>query len=281
MDSAIRHGINFGMEWFFSKLINYMFPSFFKVRSKVIRWHILWGFFLLPLIFLVIGCAWLVVYSSISGAAYLLVEDNSFVDRGVWVALIYILTGVLSYILFWSVVGFIIRRPMLFKAMLLVAVPIYTIGMVWSFFSDPNPDFNSEPIIFRGFILVMMSISPACLGYWLYAMVSHADKDFDVALINYDLGVKLHKSKKYFLAFSYIEDLAFKKKHRLSLNFLGNVYENGLGKEVNRGHAYACYDAAASLGHDVSVTRVEALKTNLTTQEIKDCEKFRQKYLNS
>jgi len=273
--------LKFGMRWFFSKLLNYMFPSFFKIRTKVIRWHVLWGVFLFPLIILELFISIVLVYGIVGGIAYLIFRDTSVLDNDIyWISIVYIMTGALTLILFWISVGFIVRRPKLFKAILGITVPLYTVGIVWSFFADPHAEISSEPLLFRSFLNVAMTIAPTCLGYWLYTMVIHDDKDFDVAAGTYDLALRLHAEKKYFLAFSYFENLAFKNWHRLSLDFLGNAYENGLGKEENRGHAYACYESAFDLGHEDSGIALEGLADNLSPQEIEDYKSFKEKFLS-
>ena len=226
--------------WLKSKILNYMFPSYFKIKTKVIRWHVLWGFFLLPFTAIAGFFSWAIIYSIAAGIFIILGLDSNALDHDTWwIFSIFLLTMALTLICFWVMIGFIARRPRLFKALLLVLIPLYTGWFLWSFITDPEMQMKSEPILLRGIVTVAMLSSPSLIGYFLYSMVTHDDKDFDVAFINYDLALRLHKNQRYFLAFSYLEDLAFKKKHRLSLDFLGNVYEIGLGKEASSGIALA------------------------------------------
>lgn len=261
-----------------------MFPSFFKVKTKIIRWHVLWGFLLFPFLLLAIFVSAVLAFIIIYGVTFLIYQDVELVDdfmnyNLVWSASVFILSSIFSLVLFWLMIGFIVQRPKLFKVILAVTVPVYTIAIVWSFFTDTSAQLSDEPLVFRGIMYVLMVISPTVLGYWLYSMIMHEDKDFDVAFGNYDLALKLYNKKKYFLAFSYLEDLAFKKKHRLSLDFLGRAYETGRGKELNRGYAHACYEAAFNLGHEESLTQINALQPSLTTEEIEASEMFSKKYL--
>ena len=269
----------------FTKLLSYMFPAFFKIKNKIILWHFLWAFLFFPFLFFAIFVSFIFAHIITGSVAFLIYRDidvvNDFINYDLIATLsLGILTLIFTLSLFWLMIGFIVRRPKLFKVWLAVMVPFLTIVIVWMAFTDTGGQINDQPLVIRGLVNVAFSIAPALMGYWLYSMVIHEDKDFDVGAVNYSLAMILYKKQKYFWAFVYLENLAFKKKHRLSLDFLGGVYETGRGKELNRGYAFACYEAAFDLGHESSMARINALKPTLSSEEIEASEIFKKQYLD-
>lgn len=239
-----------------TKILNYMFPSYFKIKNKLIRWHLLWGFFLFPFV--------LIVSFPIFGMALdLLYESNSLLMplAGLTIGIIWTLIS------FHFFVGFIVRRPKFFKVWLTAMVVLYTVAFIHSVLTTPLGE-SDHPLIVEVILNILFICLPVIMAWALYAMVHHGDKDFDVANLNFDLGKRLFEAQKYFLAFAYLEDLAFKKRHRLSLNLLGSAFENGVGKDKNLGIAFACYTSAWENGHEESFEAVQRLEQLLTDNDL-------------
>ena len=246
-----------------TKILNYMFPSYYKIKNKLIRWHLLWGFFLFPFVLTVSLPIFSVALELSNEGNSLLMPLAGLIIATIW-----------TLISFHFFVGFIVRRPKFFKIWLTAMVVLYTAGFIHAALTTPLGD-SDLPLFLEIIVTILFTFSPLLMAWALYAMVQHGDKDFDVAIVNFDLGKRLFEAQKYFLAFAYLEDLAFKKRHRLSLSLLGSAFENGVGKDKNLGNAFACYTSAWENGHEESFQAVQRLEQLLTEKDVIDSKTFK------